>query len=57
VVKNFPTVVLTGLRLKGTVVDMFLVYQQPKAKSPTQAVARGVRVLAWQDFLEEFQPK
>jgi len=43
-------------RLKGTVVDMFLVHQQPKAKSPTQAVAPGVRALAWQDFLEEFQP-
>jgi hypothetical protein len=43
-------------RLKGTAVDMFLVHQQPRTKSPTQAVAPGVRALAWQDFLEEFQP-
>jgi uncharacterized protein len=43
-------------RVKGTVVDMFLVHQQPKAKSPTQAVAPGVQALAWQDFLKEFQP-
>jgi uncharacterized protein len=43
-------------RLKGTAVDMFLVHQQPKTKSLTQAVAPGVRALAWQDFLEEFQP-
>jgi predicted AAA+ superfamily ATPase len=43
-------------RLKGTAVDMFLVHQQPRTKSPTQAVAPGVRALAWQDFLEELQP-
>ena len=43
-------------RPKGTVVGKFLVHQQPKAKIPTQAVAPGVRALAWQDFLEEFQP-
>ena len=43
-------------RLKGTAVEMFLVHQQPKTKSLTQAVAPGVRALAWQDFLEEFQP-
>ncbi len=43
-------------RLKGTAVDMFLVHQQPRTKSPTQAVAPGVQALAWQDFLEEFQP-
>jgi hypothetical protein len=41
-------------RLRGTVVDMFLVHQQPRVKSSTQAVAPGVRALAWQDFLEEF---
>ena len=43
-------------RLKGTAVDMFLVHQQPKAKSPTQAVASGVQAFAWQDFLEKFPP-
>jgi uncharacterized protein len=43
-------------RLKGTAVNMFLVHQQPKTKSPTQAVASGVRALALEDFLEAFQP-
>ena len=41
-------------RLRGMVVDMFLIHQQPRSKSSTQAVAPGVRALAWQDFLEEF---
>lgn len=44
-------------RVAGTVVDMFLVHQQPKANSLTQAVAPGVRALAWQDFLSEFPLK
>jgi hypothetical protein len=43
-------------RPKRTTVEMFLVHQQPKAKSPTQAVAPGVRALALQDFLKAFQP-
>jgi hypothetical protein len=41
-------------RLRGTLVDMFLVHQQPTLKSSTQAVVPGVRALAWQDFLEGF---
>ncbi len=43
-------------RQKGTVVEMFLVHQQPKAGIATQAVAPGVRALVWQDFLAEFPP-
>lgn len=40
-------------RRKGTAVNMFLVHQAPKVKSGTEAVAPGVRALAWRDFLEE----
>lgn len=40
-------------RRKGTAVKMFLVHQAPKVKSGTEAVAPGVRALAWRDFLEE----
>ena len=43
-------------RPKGTVVEMFLVHQQPKAGIATQAVAPGVRALVWQHFLKEFPP-
>lgn len=43
-------------RRKGTTVEMYLVHRQPKAKSSTHAVARGVRAFAWQDFLDEFPP-
>jgi hypothetical protein len=31
---------------------MFLVHQAPMVKSRTEAVAPGVRALAWRDFLE-----
>jgi len=40
-------------RRKGTAVNMFLVHQAPKIQSGTEAVAPGVRALAWRDFLEE----
>jgi predicted AAA+ superfamily ATPase len=40
-------------RRKGTAVNMLLVHQAPKAKSGTEAVAPGVRALAWRDFLKE----
>ena len=40
-------------RRKETAVSMFLVHQAPKARSRTEAVAPGVRALAWRDFLEE----
>jgi predicted AAA+ superfamily ATPase len=43
-------------RRKGTTVEMYLVYRQPKAKSATQAVAPGVRALTWQEFVNEFPP-
>jgi hypothetical protein len=43
-------------RRKGTTVEMYLVYRQPKAKSVTQAVAPGVRALTWQEFVNEFPP-
>jgi predicted AAA+ superfamily ATPase len=39
-------------RRKATAVDMFLVHQSPKAGSGTEAVAPGVRALAWRDFLD-----
>jgi hypothetical protein len=34
-------------------VEQFLVHREPKAGSPTQAVAPGVRALPWRTFLEE----
>jgi predicted AAA+ superfamily ATPase len=40
-------------RTQATAVSMFLVHQSPKAGTPTQAVAPGVRALPWQKFLEE----
>jgi uncharacterized protein len=40
-------------RRKGTAVNMFLVHQAPKVKSGTEAVAPGVRALAWRDLQEE----
>ena len=43
-------------RLKGTAVICFWFINSQRQKSPTQAVASGVRALAWQDFLEAFQP-
>ncbi|MGH8630574.1 MAG: ATP-binding protein [Burkholderiales bacterium] len=36
-----------------TAVRMFLVHQAPKAKIGIEAVAPGVRALAWRDFLKE----
>lgn len=44
-------------RRAGTTVDMYLVHRQPKAKVPTQAVAPGVRALAWEDFFDAFPPR
>jgi hypothetical protein len=41
-------------RRTGTTVEMYLIHRQPKAKSPTQAVAPGVRALGWEDFLDAF---
>ena len=35
------------------VVTRFLVHQEPKAGTPTQAVAPGVRALPWRNFLDE----
>ena len=43
-------------RRQGTTVEMYLVHRQPKAKSPTHAVAPGVRAFAWEDFLDVFPP-
>jgi predicted AAA+ superfamily ATPase len=40
-------------RRKQTRVDMFLVHQPPKFGSGTEAVAPGVRALAWRAFLNE----
>jgi predicted AAA+ superfamily ATPase len=38
---------------KDTAVNMFLVHQASNIKSGTEAVAPGVRALAWRDFLDE----
>jgi predicted AAA+ superfamily ATPase len=38
-------------RPRGTRVEMSLVHQAPKTPVGTQAVAPGVRALAWQDFI------
>ena len=35
------------------VVTRFLVHREPKAGTPTQAVAPGVRALPWRSFLDE----
>jgi predicted AAA+ superfamily ATPase len=43
-------------RRQGTTVEMYLVHRQPKAKGSTQAVALGVRALAWEEFLSAFPP-
>jgi hypothetical protein len=43
-------------RRTGMTVDMYLVHRQAKAKGLTQAVAPGVRALAWEDFLGELHP-
>ena len=40
-------------RPKATGVTMFLVHEEPKAGTPTQTVAPGVRALPWQRFLDE----
>ncbi len=40
-------------RGKAADVAMFLVHREPKAGTPTQAVAPGVRALPWRSFLEE----
>ena len=40
-------------RGKAADVAMFLVHQEPKAGTPTQAVSPGVRALAWRSFLDE----
>jgi hypothetical protein len=39
-------------RTKASGTSMFLVHQSSQAGTPTAAVARGVRALAWQEFLE-----
>jgi hypothetical protein len=44
---------VTKKRRQETVVKMFLVHQAPKVKSRIEAVAPGVRALAWRDFLKE----
>ena len=40
-------------RRKAAGVNMVLVHQAPKAGSGTEAVAPGVRALAWRDFLDD----
>ena len=40
-------------RRQETRVDMFLVHEAPKFSSGTEAVAPGVRALAWRAFLDE----
>ncbi len=40
-------------RPEATPVAQFLVHREPKAGSPTHAVAPGVRALPWRRFLEE----
>ncbi len=44
---------VTKKRRKETGVNMFLVHQAPRMKSRTEAVAPGVRAVAWRDFLDE----
>ena len=40
-------------RGKAADVAMFLLHQEPKAGTPTQAVSPGVRALPWRSFLDE----
>jgi uncharacterized membrane protein len=40
-------------RAKAAGTRMFLVHQAPKARTPTAAVAIGVRALPWQEFLDD----
>lgn len=40
-------------RPPGTAVQMYLVYQPPKAGAQTPAVAPGVRALPWRNFIEQ----
>jgi hypothetical protein len=40
-------------RHRQAAVNMFLVHQEGKVQSATEAVAPGVRALTWRDFLEE----
>ena len=40
-------------RAQGTKVELFLVHQPPRAGSPTEAVASGVRAMPWMKFVEE----
>jgi uncharacterized protein len=40
-------------RVHGGAVNLFLVHEEPKGGSPTQAVAPGVRALPWRTFLDE----
>ena len=44
-------VALKKKRPQGTAVKMSLVYQSPKTRLPTPALAPGVRALVWQDFV------
>jgi hypothetical protein len=39
-------------RPRAAATRMFLVHEPPRAGTPTQAVAPGVRALPWQDFLK-----
>lgn len=41
---------------QGTRVDMFLVHQPPKVGIGTEAVAPGVRALAWREFVDGMRP-
>ena len=40
-------------RGKTAAVSRFLVHREPKAGTPTQGVAPGVRALPWRRFLDE----
>jgi hypothetical protein len=57
-----PDMAVPMQRLAGTLqkkrrpvtrVDMFLVHQRPKTRVRTQALAHGVRALAWQEFASQ----
>lgn len=39
-------------RMEGTVHDLFLVHQDPKAGSASHAVAPGVRAMPWRSFID-----
>jgi hypothetical protein len=43
-------------RSRGVSIEMFLIHQPPRAGSPTEAIAPGVRAVSWQDFAAQLVP-